>query len=281
MKRLLMATDLSARSDRAFERALLLANEHQAELNVVYIVDGSLPEAIALNQKAAAEESIREHIASVSVEPALPIVAEVKIDKGSAGIVRHANEIQAELIVLGLRNTAYESPFRGTTSEQIIRMGGLPVLVVADRAEEPYRRVAIAVDFSVHSRRAIEVAMNLVPNAEVHLIHSYEVPFAGFMYGTNSHDQVRDGEQRRLEQMVEEEMATSLSTLAVDKDRLNLVMKEGDVRHVIAQEVKRIKPDLLALGTHGRTGIANAFLGSVADAVIGDPPCDTLAVKAW
>ncbi len=281
MKRLLMATDLSARSDRAFERALLLANEHQAELHVIYIVDGSLPEAIATNQKMAAEESIGEQIASASVEPAFPIKAEVKVDKNSTGIVRYANEIQAELIVLGLRNTAYESPFRGTTSEQIVRMSGLPVLVVADRAKDAYRRIAIAVDFSVHSRRAIEVSMNLVPNAEVHLIHSYQVPFAGFMYGTDSHDKVEKAEQRRLEQMVEEEMATSLSKLAIDKDRLNLVIKEGEVRHVIAQEVRRIKPDLLALGTHGRTGIANAFLGSVADAVIGDPPCDTLAVKAW
>ncbi len=58
--------------------------------------------------------------------------AVMRTGTNSTGIVRYANEIQAELIVLGLRNTAYESPFRGTTSEQIVRMSGPPLLVVAD-----------------------------------------------------------------------------------------------------------------------------------------------------
>ena len=42
-----MATDLSARSDRALERAVMLTREHGAELTVAHIIDEELPSALA------------------------------------------------------------------------------------------------------------------------------------------------------------------------------------------------------------------------------------------
>ena len=52
------------------------------------------------------------------------------------------------------------------------------------------------------------------------------------------------------------------------------------MRQVIDQEFARINPDLLVIGTHGRTGITHAFLGSVAEDLLCHPPADVLAVKA-
>ena len=66
MKSILMATDFSARSDRAFDRALTLVRHHRANLHVVHIVDGGLPESISLNQKEAAEK-----IFEVNLHPSL------------------------------------------------------------------------------------------------------------------------------------------------------------------------------------------------------------------
>jgi len=40
-------------------------------------------------------------------------------------------------------------------------------------------------------------------------------------------------------------------------------------------------PDLLVVGTHGRTGVAHALLGSVAERLLRRPQCDVLAVRAW
>jgi nucleotide-binding universal stress UspA family protein len=37
--------------------------------------------------------------------------------------------------------------------------------------------------------------------------------------------------------------------------------------------------DLLALGTHGRSGLAHALLGSVAEAVIHAASCDVLVAR--
>ena len=43
----------------------------------------------------------------------------------------------------------------------------------------------------------------------------------------------------------------------------------------------RVKDDDLVVGTHGRTGVARALLGSIAEDLLSNPPCDVLAVKAW
>lgn len=81
--------------------------------------------------------------------------------------------------------------------------------------------------------------------------------------------------------MVEEEMRAFLDSLPSSPADLNRVMLEGTVRKVISQEIQRLRPELLVLGTHGRTGVAHAFLGSVAEDLLSDAPCDVLAVKAW
>lgn len=59
------------------------------------------------------------------------------------------------------------------------------------------------------------------------------------------------------------------------------VIEEGMVREVLRDQVADFKPDLIAIGTHGRTGIAHAMLGSVAEDLLADAPADVLAVKAW
>lgn len=281
MKTVLMATDLSARSDRAFDRAVKLARAHDARLYVVHIVDQALPEQIAEAQKEAAAENILEHIESIAKDADHAIRADVKTGKSSAGIVEYAKSVDADLIVLGVHNMSYENPFRGTTSEKIIRMGDVPVLVVSERARKNYSRVLAAVDFSIHSRCALQCVLDLVPDAELHLVHAYDIPFAGFMHGSETGAQLKKDAERRIKNMVKDEMASTLGPLGLDMAKVKPVLKRGPVTQVIRKEATRVKPDLLALGTHGRTGIAHAFLGSVAEDLLGNPPCDVLAVKAW
>lgn len=53
------------------------------------------------------------------------------------------------------------------------------------------------------------------------------------------------------------------------------------VRQALAAEIERIQPDLVVIGTHGRTGIGSALLGSVTTHLLQDPPIDVLAMRAW
>jgi len=58
-------------------------------------------------------------------------------------------------------------------------------------------------------------------------------------------------------------------------------MQDGMVQEVIHRQVSRLKPGLIVIGTHARTAVAQAFLGSVAEDQLSKPPCDVLGVKDW
>lgn len=94
-------------------------------------------------------------------------------------------------------------------------------------------------------------------------------------------DKVDKQYEDKFEQMINGEMAMFLVGLKTNAPNLERVVQEGMVREVIQRQTGRQKPDLLVIGTHGRTGVAHAFLGSVAEDLLKDPPCDVLAVKAW
>ncbi len=55
MKKVLMATDLSERCERALHRAIAIADEFEAKLEIIHIVDESLIEGLLCNTKQPLE----------------------------------------------------------------------------------------------------------------------------------------------------------------------------------------------------------------------------------
>ncbi len=282
MKKFLMATDLSARSDRAVERAIMLAQEHDASLTIMHVIDDELPSRLADAQEDAAKQAIDEHVEKLAAGNRDRISIEVVSGRPHADILEMSEKLEADMIILGMhREDAFKDRFRGTTAERIIRAGGVPILMAKDRVIHPYKRVIVGVDFSVHSRSAVEFAVQFVPSGEFHLVHAYGVPFEGFLYGHDTKRQVAQLHEVEFEKMIDEEMNTFLASLDDKAAGVERVMKQGTVREVIFDQARRLKPDLVVMGTHGRTGIAHAFLGSVAEDLLRAPPCDVLAVKAF
>ena len=65
MRKIVMATDLSLRCDHALQRAVALAGEFGAELEVIHVVDESLIEGITRQHEAAAKAAIEEQIGAL------------------------------------------------------------------------------------------------------------------------------------------------------------------------------------------------------------------------
>jgi len=61
--------------------------------------------------------------------------------------------------------------------------------------------------------------------------------------------------------------------------RVSALLMEGSPHERIAQAARRKRVDLLVIGTHGRTGVARFFLGSVASRVLAIAPCPVLTVR--
>ena len=137
----------------------------------------------------------------------------------------------------------------------------------------------IGVDFSMSSRRAIEHAVALFPDARFFLIHAYEVPFAGFLHGRDSEAAVGEQHERKLTAMINDEMQALERQLGATP-LLQRVMCRGRAPEVIRAEIERLCPDLLVVGTHGRSALNRRRFGSVAEALLGRMPTSLLIARA-
>ena len=61
--------------------------------------------------------------------------------------------------------------------------------------------------------------------------------------------------------------------------RAKSILLEGVPHEQIARTARRQRADLVVMGTHGRTGLAKIFLGSVAGRVIAIAPCPVMTVR--
>jgi nucleotide-binding universal stress UspA family protein len=57
-------------------------------------------------------------------------------------------------------------------------------------------------------------------------------------------------------------------------------MTTGVPAHVICAYAERVGADLIVMGTHGRTGVSRAVLGSVAEEVVRHARCSVMTVPA-
>ncbi|MDY6941940.1 MAG: universal stress protein [Pseudomonadota bacterium] len=282
MKRILVATDLSERSDRAIDRAVSLCKEFGAHLSVLHVIDEDLPVSIAEEQRRVAERDLREHLFSLRGAEDVAVDFLIDVGKDWMQILRRSESDQFDLVVLGMhRARGLAGLFRGTTVERVVRNGDMPVLVVKDRATKPYQQIAVGIDFSVYSRRALEFALGFAPKAQLRLLHIYSVPFKTFLNGSADSDEGRQSAQVQLKHMVNEEMKVFVAGLEKRLGQAQTVIVEGDPQRAIREQIKDLNANLLVLGTHGRTGMARALLGSVAEDFLADPPCDIMVVKAW
>jgi nucleotide-binding universal stress UspA family protein len=53
----------------------------------------------------------------------------------------------------------------------------------------------------------------------------------------------------------------------------------GDARAILLNEAVRGRADVIAIGTHGRSGLSRALIGSIAEDVIANAPCDVLVAR--
>lgn len=279
MQRIIVATDLSARSDRAVHRAITLAHENHAEIEVVHVLDADYPGAANADLERLARDTIRDQIASLDRSEER---YRIKIIRGHdyVEIIRYAQVIGADLIALGIPRQMPADYFRGTTAERVIRGGHVPVLVVREPVVRSYQTLLVAHDLSVHSRRALAFAAELAPHAEFHLLHATHEPFRAFLDPETISELVRD-EQDNFRKMVAPELEALKANVKPRVPRIELLFGEGLAEAVIREKASEVKPDLLVIGTHGRTGIAHAVLGSVAEGLLANPPVDVLAVKAF
>ena len=262
----LVATDLTARSDRPLDRAALLAGQIGGSVTVAHVVEGP---GFDREQDEAILRAVR-----ASLPPALTEAA-IVFDHGAAPTVlaELANDEKVAVIVTGTgRYNGLSDFFLGTAVDHLVRHADQPVLVVKRRASGPYRSILLATDYSEGAMHAFQTALRLFPDAAFEVVNAYSVPFESRMPS----DEVAEAAREEAET----EMAAFIARATPPRpDAVHTVVAKGDVETVMAQRIARDAPDLVVIGSHGRSGWVQATLGSQASNLLKRLPSDILIVR--
>lgn len=281
MKKIMLATDFSERSDRALRRATLLARQFGASLLIVHVVDDDQPRRIVDGERDMASALLRELRSTVQNVDGVPCETRVVLADPFAGIVRAVEEGAPDLLVIGAhRRQALRDVFVGTTAERTIRSVTCPLLMVNAPPVGSYGHVMLATDMSEGAERAAKACagLGIAGDADISVLHVFDAPA---VHLTMSLTMPEDEKQTYIEGQ-RKEAARGLSAFVKSVGWRSPRQVVRQMRATRAEEIltaaSEAAADLIVVGTHGRSGFARFFIGSVAEEVLRKADRDVLAV---
>lgn len=284
-RHILLATDLSSRSDRALDRAVRLAREWDARLVALTVVESEPAEAptSVLSRASglrggAAHRAMVEHRlrADLAGEGDLPLVPRVEQGAVADTVLTVASAEGSGLIVTGVARTeALSRVVLGSTVDALTRRSPVPLLVVRNRPRAAYDHLIVASDFTEASRHTLRTAARLFPQAELTLFHAFKNPYPA-IGGVDTTRVRADG----LAQ-AECEAEAFIQSCQLPDDvglRLRTWLEHGDPGLLLHAHGQAHPADLVVLGTQQRRGVLGLLLGSVAQRALELAENDVLVV---
>lgn len=288
---ILVATDFSAPSRHAADRAARLAQETGAPLSLMHVTPGgtlhelrqwlgtghameaALRDEARRQLQALADELVAHRGLGVrTVEAAGPVLESIDDE---------ARRLGAGLLVVGARGAGFlRRLVLGTTSERLVRRASCPVLVVRQSAHERYRRALVAVDFSPWSAQALQVASRVAPEARLVLLSAYQVPFREKLDFAGVDAATIDHYRQQAQLQAVQGVHGLAAALGVRPGHYDAVVIEGEASQRIVEQEQEFDCDLVVLGKHGRSATEDLLLGSVTQHVLAEGSADVLVSTA-
>ena len=276
-RRLLCATDLSPRSQRAVGRAALLANRLGAQLLLLHVMK---PDQL-IGQSMHAREQIAQQLTSTGLPAAHAPAIELRAGDYIQTIAAVAKETHADLIVLGSQMRKPLAPLIGTTAERITELSGCPVLIVSLDPREPYGAVLMAAELSDAFIRVVRFAVLLrfLDAESVSVVHGFESPYRGPLCAEGFDTGAGTRYMEEWERAAGASLLRKLDAVGVESSRFRLVFQQSRPIRAVQRVVRSIQPDLLILGTKDRSMLSRVMRGGVANDVLRGIECDILVAS--
>lgn len=141
-----------------------------------------------------------------------------------------------------------------------------------------FKKILCPIDYSKCSINALRYAIGMAQKDSavlylIHVVDNHVFDYGWLKFGAEPSldlETVTEFE-KRLMNSIPEEVRNHIKVETLIKVGIPL---EEILRVALNREV-----DLIVMGTHGRTGIANIVIGSVAGKVIGRAPCPVLCIR--
>ncbi|NNK72042.1 MAG: universal stress protein [Flavobacteriaceae bacterium] len=262
MKKIIVPIDFSEHSEYTLEAAAIIAQKHEAEilaLHMLEISDAILTKNTGEQQSKAffllklAEKRFDQFLERDFLK-GLKVTPIVKHFKVFSEVNDVAQEKNADLIVMGSHGASgVKEFFVGSNTEKVVRHSEIPVLVVKHNPIlMDFENVVFACDFSEESVKPYLKAREMfdIMESKLHLVY-VNLPNIGF----------------RSTPEMEKRVAEFMKKANGNLEKMNEVNYVSDysVEQGIITLANVVGADLIAIATHGRTGLAHFFEGSITE----------------
>jgi nucleotide-binding universal stress UspA family protein len=262
MKRILVPTDFSEHAEDALKVAAQIAKKNNSEIIVLHMLElpsqmndavlggASIPETMLFMKKA---NEMLDEISSRPYLDEIPVTEIVKMDKPIHGISQVSKDYDVDLIIMGSHGSSgIEELLIGSNTEKVVRNSEIPVLVIKkDIANFDASNIVFASDFSDEAKKPFEKLLNFTKffGSKIHLVT---------ICTPNSFKPTHVAEKAMTDFITEFNLA-NYSTH---------IYNDTNIEKGIINFSNSINADIIGMCTHGRTGFAHFFNGSISEGLI-------------
>lgn len=140
-----------------------------------------------------------------------------------------------------------------------------------------YRKILVPLDGTPLAEAVLPHARALAESegAEIVLLHVPVIPNERFAIGDPT---LESSIVKKIEEEAETYMQAEVSKLKKKRAKVSGITREGPIPETILAVAKETKADVIAMSTHGRTGLQRWLIGSVADRVVHYSPIPVMLI---
>ena len=280
--RILVPVDGSEAADAALDHALAIAAAHSGTVHVLFVADTNRDSLTQIHGEVVdALEREGQRLVEATVERVsqrgVTVEGEVVQGDPAGTISGYAEQYAYDLVVMGTHGrSGLERYLLGSVTERVVRSSSVPVLTLRkdDTVTYPPERVLVPTDGSEDASVALGLGTDLVVDTAgtLHLLSVVEVGGLGIDVRSTIVDELDDAAGRTVEEAATTAREAGVADVVADHD-------VGTVWRTIVDYVEAEDIDLVVMGTHGRSGIERALLGSVTERVLRATPVPVLTTR--
>jgi nucleotide-binding universal stress UspA family protein len=293
-KKILAATDLITASDAQVLTAAKVAEQNQAKLYILHVLESASTENRRLIKHFRTgediithvdyESAVKKQINNIYAEVFQPTLNyEIRVTPGFPWeeILRWAREISTDLIILGPHSTRAEEKGVvrmigkiGSTVEGVIMHENCPVIIVNPSIQKEklkFKRILVSIDFSRSCECALCFAVKLAQKYGSKLFPFHMIPVPPVpKYSRADYEADTDAAKKRLKEFCHEFLR--------ETDHEYIVWG-GALPHLeIVKCAEKKDADLIAMGSHTKEKAGKWYAGSVVERVSFRSKCAVVVV---
>lgn len=260
MKKILVPIDFSKEAKYACEVAAQIAKKTKCEIILLHMLDipGASIDPIDSNNKRGGAQAIFfmktihkkfQKYKALPFFEGIKITESVKFHKAFNGVIEESKKNNVDLIVMGSQGaTGLKEMLVGSNTEKVVRHSDIPVLVIKKKVSNfEIKNMIFASDFSKESKKSFKNVLEFanIFKAKLHLLYINTI---------HNFESTKDS-TKKLEKFVS----------GFDRKKFTLnIYNDTTIEEGILNFGKEIEADVIAINTHGRSGLSQLFSESIS-----------------